>query len=972
MMGFFRTLVSTTGINCITEIGKKPDGSTWAKNHPCYFKDDGSTQHLVQTIQARGNDTYFALGSFAPTRDGGFSRTKDQCIALKALWLDIDAGEKKYKKHGDAVYPTQQDAINDFWRVLHLGELPVPTYVVSSGEGLHIYWAADSDIAPAEWDTIAHRLQSYCQKVGLRVDTSRTTDKASVLRPINTRHFDSGRNVTLLQTNYLFTKQDLLQRMNALPVPLTPTNIHTMRQVIPGIGSINMPSNAMQQSSMAGMVEYPPASFGKIIELQTYENTGCKQLMHCYTNQSDLEEPMWYAALSVAQFCSTDREEWIHKISHAHPEYERGATERKAAQAKGPMGCSDFERLRPNGCDGCPHRNRITSPIVLGHNPSQRPVIVSQLVNNKQENFLIPELPYPFFRKPEGGVYINVPKVLPDGKLSKDEVEEFCVCPHDLYIFERVKESSHRQLFYCRYHSPHDGVVEFILDSETIHTANDKFKSVIIGAGIPIYGKERWTHLMNFLNLSRNKLVMSRPAIEAVKQMGWQDNGEFVLGDMVITKTGHRPAPLGDRVIAKKYAKVFKPSAKGDDADAQLELWNKTLQSMYGSKNALPNQFVIAAGLGSVFASKFALENHSGGIISLVSAESGRGKTFTCQVASRIFGDPTEMTFSSKSGVTVNGLMNNLGYINSIPILRDEITELNSEEIANLVYDSTRLADKERAQSSANDIRDNRNKWRTFMFATANSSMYDMLTVGRDVADGPMRRVTEIHIPRLDYLSDTPTARAMAKQLNSIRGIAGQRIIEWIVRNEDKAQDAWEKVTHYVMTKYNIANEERYWANHLIAACTGAIIGDKLGLLPFEPTAIIDYAGELLEQMRSRVGRRTVEKSDYLSQFYTDNTDHTLIVSGQIKDDTTVMVADLPRKAAMVRYEVDAGMMYINPSQVKRWCNDRRIVLADFETELRKRGGRPAVRKNMLANTTYAKATDAQKVWAIPIERATT
>ena len=63
---------------------------------------------------------------------------------------------------------------------------------------------------------------------------------------------------------------------------------------------------------------------------------------------------------------------------------------------------------------------------------------------------------------------------------------------------------------------------------------------------------------------------------------------------------------------------------------------------------------------------------------------------------------------------------------------------MEPEEIADLIYDSTRLGDKERAQGSENDIRGNRNTWRTFFYVTSNRSLYDVIASDRTDGDGPM------------------------------------------------------------------------------------------------------------------------------------------------------------------------------------------------------------------------------------------
>ena len=968
---FLQTVVSTSGWNCITEIHPKKEGGTWARNNPIKFADANATAALIQNLQAGGVETYFGLATYAqPTPDGSGFRTQQNTLCLRSFWLDIDAGEAKFAKHGESVYRTQHDALTALAAEVAKGLLPQPTYVVSSGEGLHVYWSCLEDIPPAEWRMAADKLGRYCANVGLRVDSSRTTDSASVLRPVGTIHFKSGKPVQILTTGSLFYKQDLLGKFMALPVA---NSLMSMQAANPLMGLGAMPSYAagVANSSMGTMGDYKPASFGKIIDRQKYERTGCAQLLWAYEHQQEADEPTWFGALSVAQFCTVDRDEWIHKLSHLHPDYERGKTEAKAAQAKGPKSCAHFEAQNPDRCKGCPHYGKITNPIVLGYEPQNRPTIVITPVSSdhtQTDTFLVPELPWGFYRGAEGGVYTNVPKLMPDGKKSKDEMVAFEVCRQDTYIFERVKDTG-KQLYLCRYHSPHDGVVEFQLDSTNINSQKE-FKDAITGAGLPIDGNEQWKQLMTFFNRARTKLINDRPAVTAVAQMGWQENGkDFVLGDTVIGRTGARPAPLGDREVARKHAKAFRPSSKGDDADAQVELWRNLLREMYGHPAAVANQFVIATALGAPFSSKYALESHAGGVISLSSSGSGRGKTFTCQTALRVFGDPSAVTFSSKDGTTIAGLMTNLGYLNSLPLLRDEVTEMTSEEIVNMVYDSTRLGDKERAQGSDNDIRGNRNTWRTFFYATANTSLYDMVTQGRDVADGPIRRITEITIPELTYLRDADRARQLAQRLHTIKGVAGYRLIEWMVNHDEQAQALWNNISAYFVKAYNVTNEERYWVNHLVSGCVGAVIGDQLGLLPFEPAKIFEYAGGLLAQLRARVGYRVLEQQDYLSQFFIDNVDHTLTIGVAVTDDFTMTGAELPRRSVYIRVEVPHGMAYINSGLIKSWCASRRVVLADFEHQLIKRGGKAGQMKRMLANTVHASSTEPQKVWAVPINQ---
>lgn len=977
----FLQYVAARGLNCITTIRPRTDGHSgvWATNYPANFADPEQTARMLRYFQHQGVDTYFGLASYGGLNDKGWvDRRQVNVAALRSFWLDIDAGADKVAKHGiEKVYLTQQEAINALYAELHKGILPVPTYCVSSGEGIHVYWCMDEDIPAAEWRPIAERLGRYCHEAGLKVDSSRTADSSSVLRPVGTIHFKSNRTVQVLQVNALFTKQDLVGRLGRLPVlhqPIAATNrSSTSATAILGAAP-QLPPHLLVQSSMGDFGGYEPSSFGKIIELEQHLQTGCRQMLMCHDQQMTLEEPMWRAALSIATSCVVDGREWIHTLSQQHPDYSPEATEAKAAQIKGPYKCADIERLNPSGCKGCPHRGRITTPVVLGYNPASRPIIVigQAAETEATREFVIPEYPYPYKRGLNGGVYIEVPKRDEAGKTVPEEVEDFCVVAEDLYLYERVNNGDGSQSFLCRYHSPHDGVIEFTIPSSVIHTASKDFKDTIVGAGVPVHGNERWQHLSNFLNLSRNKTVSNKKASQPVKQLGWQPDGKtFVIGDTKITALGIGDAPTADRAIARKYNKAYKPTAEGNAAADQLDLWNETLGLMYDHDTAIANQFVIATALGVPFSTKYALDNHAGGIISLSSSGSGHGKTFTCQTALRVWGNPNDTTFSSKNGTTANAFMTTLGYVNSMPVLRDEITEMDGAEMANLAYDSTRLSDKERAEGSFNDIRENKASWRTFIYCTGNNSMYDMVSSDRDVADGPLRRITEINLPHLSYLNDTNTSRRLAQRISGIHGVAGRKLMTWFLANEEKAEALWEQTMTHFVNNYGATNQERYWINHLVSGCVGAIIAQHLDLLPFDPVKIIEYAGNLLLQLRQRIGYRRIDTTEYFDQFLTDNTAHMLRVAKTDTDEMKVTALELPHKQVYIRVEEDNKYIYVNAQLLKLWCKQRTAVLEDFEMELRRRGGVPAVRKRMLANTIHASTIAPTKVWRIPIGDST-
>ncbi len=100
----------------------------------------------------------------------------------------------------------------------------------------------------------------------------------------------------------------------------------------------------------------------------------CRQLAALAANPSGMPEPVHHAAAGVFARCTPDGRDHFKRLSRGY----RGqsadytdtwcemAMDRNVAATTGPTTCARFEALNPGGCNGCPHRGKITSPIMLG------------------------------------------------------------------------------------------------------------------------------------------------------------------------------------------------------------------------------------------------------------------------------------------------------------------------------------------------------------------------------------------------------------------------------------------------------------------------------------------------------------------------------------------------------------------------------------------------------------------------------
>jgi hypothetical protein len=294
---------------------------------------------LTEKYQDR-TGVYFGTAAFQTTNN----RKQSNVLALRALRLDIDAGPEKLAKHGiDEVYATQRDALEDSVRFFKATGL-APSYIVSSGAGLHIYFCLDQAVTPEQWLPLAKALSFKGSMADFKIDASVTEDSARILRPVGAVHHDDVRVKVIKATGKVYSVAELASLLGAAP----PARQYDM--------SIN--------ADVLFDEHAPTASAFKIAD-------HCGALRQVADTGGDVPEPYWRAMLGLVKH-TIEADDAAHEWSQGYDGYDPEATARKlAAWATGPTTCSEFAR-HSKACTTCKFQGKIKSPIVLGrdHTPT--------------------------------------------------------------------------------------------------------------------------------------------------------------------------------------------------------------------------------------------------------------------------------------------------------------------------------------------------------------------------------------------------------------------------------------------------------------------------------------------------------------------------------------------------------------------------------------------------------------------------
>ena len=340
---FLERILPAEGFKCATVIH---DGRAFNR----FFSSFADLWAFISSEDAHGRAAYHACASFSSPD----SRKASNALGARALWMDMDAGPgKPYETAALAAL-----AVRDF-TLRH--SLPKPVYV-GSGFGLHIYWPLGATLSVVEWRRYALGLKRLCDADGLQADPVRTADISSVLRTPGTHNRKHGEyrvvRVGDLEGPYDIADFAVLLKgeenePNALMHSMRPTRSKSVQMSVPSL------------VAAAGNIYADEPRFTEPV------TRACRQVAELAVRNGNVSEPLWYAALGVLAACS-DGPAFAHHWSSGYPGYSHAETQARLDRSKefGPTTCAKFESLNAKGCEGCPFKGKITSPIQLGRKAS--------------------------------------------------------------------------------------------------------------------------------------------------------------------------------------------------------------------------------------------------------------------------------------------------------------------------------------------------------------------------------------------------------------------------------------------------------------------------------------------------------------------------------------------------------------------------------------------------------------------------
>ncbi len=831
-----------------------------------------------------GRNAYYAMASF---KDAS-SRSQSNVKAIKAFWLDVDCKAKDPTKD----YANKDEGRAAIVAFVKAQKFPLPT-IVDSGNGWHVYWLLDEAVTPDVWQPIADKLKTVCLENGLRIDPVCTADSARILRIPDTFNyrFDPPSKVELIK---LRPAVSLAVFTNAVDLAYVP--FYTKVQPVKRVSAVTQ--------ALSGNME---TKFRKIL-VKSMNGGGCEQISYGVQNQEDVSEPLWRGLLSIAQHCK-DRAKAIPAVSNQHPDYNEDEAFKKAEQTKGPYTCTTFNNINPGVCINCQHWGKLTSPIVLGKELIQttEPVIIEIPASDITSNITpalpitsitIPTYPAPYERGNKGGIYKKI-------KLEDGTFDDALIYENDFYAHARLYDPVDGQVLACRLHLPLDGIRDFNIPLQSVGS-KDRLRDVICKQGVAANDKAIG-ELSNYLILMAKELQQMSKEETARTQMGWQVDGSFVVGNREYSKSGVRNCPPSNATV--NYQHKFR-------VEGQLSEWRKVID-VYKRPGFDIHQFVFFVALSSPLLKHL---NTAGMLTTMISDESGLGKTTLCMACNSVWGHPEELM--SMPHDTVASLINRMGVFHSMAVVVDEITNKESRVCSDIVYMATHGKGPNRMMSSANTERVNNTSWNLNVLATANASVRDKVTVLKASSEGENMRLIEFDMRGTPAL---PKAEAdtIFPLLFTNYGVAGHILTPWLVQNADTLRDRVLRKQVELDKLFGFTSKERKWSHSVAAAYTMGEISKSLDIHDWDIEKNIAFMVEHFRDMRGDVIDSVTPHYALIADFMAEKHSSILIINGKPHPVTGLL--DPPQNKGHInqiigRYEPDTGMLYLSSNILRDYC----------------------------------------------------
>lgn len=773
----------------------------------------------------------------------------------KSFWADIDCGETKAQEGKG--YATKKDAATAIIQFCRQNNLPDPM-LVDSGGGIHCYWPLTRSIGPNSWRTMAASFKAALAAAGLIVDPTRTADLSSVLRPVGSHNRKPGRD----------PKQVKVVRE---ATPITPEEFHTAVQAAVAKYEV-VPARLTQAPSINDDLI---AHLGPQIESSAQEVANhCNQVRVMRDTQGNVGYETWRGVIGIIKHCVEGydlAEEWsANRAATGHSNTD--VKTRFDSWNAGPTTCSHFQGCNPSACDGCTHAGNIKSPIVLGRVLPEPREETIEVVDETQPDAVVEAIVPPL---PEGFEFQSE-RMLRFIKDKDGVLQPYTFCHTLFYPIQRIRKSDGAFAFTIRMHLPDQRVRDFEVDMAALASPSDMLKALSKYELMPSNNKDSTMHMTAYLRDSIRKLMAEQRETDTLTAFGWRDNMSGVL--------------LGDRLYHQdgSIRKVFIGGAAADHRAAypeprgSLAAYSAAVNYIYNRENSQAAQYVFCNVYGSLI-TPFGEDSYNGALVAVNSGSSGKGKTSVWRAALYGICDANKMIFAGKEGATRNARWAIVGAHKNIPVVFDEMTDMDAAEVSSMAYTTSQGTDRARLTSAGGKVGfAEQHTWKAVVGLTANEDMHAKLATHNANTQAEAVRMIGINFATYNVPIIDPAVE-VSNAIDTMRenmGNAGHEFVKYIVTHQQQVADLYAKIENK-MSQLMPQSEYRFFRSHATCTLVAARILIDHSIVEFDYQKLEDFTVTLMTDLTAAVAKgNTTDPGEAINRMVREMSNRILVTVG--------------------------------------------------------------------------------------------
>ena len=912
---FLDLILPDEGDKIIALATPTKNGGTWFK-YKSYNTSEEAAEAAI-TFDAEGETVFFAVNSFKgwyldEVKGKKRIRTQENVSSCRSLYDDFDVGSDDLKK-----YTTRKDALADIVKLATALQL-TPT-ITSSGGGYHCYFSVDQDIDKKTWEELSTFKRNITTHLGIKADRAVDLDSARILRPVGTHNRKKNPPVEV----------QLVKKGKQYP-------LETIRNKLKGyikdnkVVAIPIKNKAIANPFAAALGDYPTADANIVAD-------HCFAIREFRDKKGNIPEPHWHRAIGVVKHCENG-EELIHEWSKGHEGYSREETQTKIDDwAVGPTSCAEMDALL--GCKKeCPMAGKCKFSIQLGHKEEVILVVEEQPDDNEEDTSVgVPvvegqTIPY----WPTRGFRWNGKSLSRSIKDADGVVHWRPFCRSFIYPINRIKDSEGTWVVHWRAKEKNGNWREFFMPTSELASTDLMSKTLAAHEIFLIRNQKARNDMAEFAEGLIETLQGWRIETKTYSQFGWTtDRKGFIMGTKMITLKDEQEV-LCDPDIPPDISVDFGTSGTIDD-------WISNIDKLYNRPGAEPFQFALCHSMGSVLVELMGSSNWHGLPLAFT-GHGGTGKSTAAKIACGFYGNPEYMERQTgEQGATLNAVIKRIAIMGSLPMLLDEFSGRQPDELTRTGYALANGRDKERLGSNGKFATVG-GQWYKNSFITANDSLHEnisKLPAGYRV-EATQLRFFEVQLPE-NYRTDTfpdITQSFVENHMDNVYGEACRPFIRFVIKNHEWVRRQITAARGKFNPKSNEDNKERFYRDTIVTALVAGKIAEKLGLILFDLKSMKKWALTEVERMRESRKEINTDIGEHIAQFISTLPGR-LIITKHFNDaraKTKETPMEILRAPAVGRVCIVDKKVYVTAKTVNDWCKDHGVAPTTMKDELDKGG----------------------------------